>query len=142
MTHQVRFTWARRPSQPTAEAVRQVVRGVLQTQQCPDAEVHVLITDDQQIRDLNQTYRAIDRPTDVLSFPDGDLLPNGRCLLGQIVISLETARRQAERLGHDELRELQELALHGTVHLLGYDHEQDEGTMNELELQLRRELLP
>jgi len=62
-------------------------------------------------------------------------------LLGQIVISLETARRQAERLGHSELRELEELVVHGTVHLMGYDHEQDDGDMNQLEVQLRQDLL-
>ena len=89
----------------------------------------------------NRTYRGREGVTDVLSFPDGDVLPNGRRLLGQIVISLDAARRQAAHLGHSELRELQELVLHGTIHLLGYDHENDDGVMNELELPLRQELL-
>jgi probable rRNA maturation factor len=87
-------------------------------------------------------YRGIDRPTDVLSFPDGDELPSGRHFLGEIMISLDSARRQASELGHDEVRELCELALHGTLHLLGYDHVRDHGEMNEIELNLRRELLP
>ncbi len=142
MTHQVRFTWARRPSQPTAEAVRQVILGVLRHQRHPDSEVHLLLTDDEQLRTLNHTYRSIDRATDVLSFPDGDLLPTGHLLLGEIIISLETARRQAGEMGHSELRELQELALHGTIHLLGFDHEQDQGAMDSLEMLLRQELLP
>lgn len=138
---QVQFSWARRPSQPTAEPLRRVICGVLERLGCRNGEVHVLMTDDQQIQALNREYRNHDCATDVLSFPDGDELPSGLTLLGQIVISLETARRQAEQLGHSELRELEELSVHGTIHLLGYDHDQDEGDMNQLELQLRQELL-
>jgi probable rRNA maturation factor len=107
-----------------------------------DSEVHLLITDDTTVRDLNRHYRGTDRATDVLSFADGDVLPTGRLLLGEVVISLDTARRQAEALGHDEIRELCELALHGTLHLLGYDHERDYGKMKNVELRLRDELLP
>jgi probable rRNA maturation factor len=69
------------------------------------------------------------------------MLPSGQLLLGQIVISLDAARRQAEQLGHSELRELEELALHGTIHLMGYDHVRDDGDMNQLELRLRQDLL-
>jgi probable rRNA maturation factor len=105
------------------------------------SEVHLLITGDDQIRALNRDYLGRDRATDVLSFPDGDPLPTGRRLLGQIVVSLDRARRQAEDSGLDELRELQELVLHGTLHLLGYDHSSDQGEMNRLELRLRGELL-
>jgi probable rRNA maturation factor len=100
-----------------------------------------MITDDARIRDLNNRYRHIDRATDVLSFPDGDELPSGLALLGEIVISLETARRQAAELGHGEVRELSELAMHGVLHLLGYDHENDRGQMNALEIELREEVL-
>jgi probable rRNA maturation factor len=106
-----------------------------------NAEVHLVLTGDQTLRELNCRFRDIDRETDVLSFPDGDQLPSGRRFLGEIVISLDCARRQAEALGHDEVRELCELALHGSLHLLGYDHERDHGDMNEVELKLRRELL-
>lgn len=108
---------------------------------CASAEVHVLVTGDERIRKLNRDFLEIDRPTDVLSFPDGDELPSGRRLLGQIVISLDTARRQADEAGHSENRELVELLLHGTLHLLGYDHSSDQGEMNRLELELREELL-
>jgi probable rRNA maturation factor len=106
-----------------------------------ESEVHVLVTGDGEIRRLNLEYRELDSATDVLSFPDGDLLPSGRVLLGQIVVSLDSARRQAVELGHSELRELEELVLHGTVHLLGYDHVKDQGEMNEIELSLRKGLL-
>ena len=100
-----------------------------------------MITGDETIRNLNRQFRDKDVSTDVLSFPDGDELPTGRVLLGEIAISLDTARRQAETLGHDLRRELCELALHGVLHLVGYDHERDSGKMNRLELKLREELL-
>jgi probable rRNA maturation factor len=107
-----------------------------------ESDVHVLVTGDVQMRRLNRGWRNQDLSTDVLSFPDGDRLPSGRVLLGQIVVSLDAARRQADELGHSELRELEELVLHGTIHLLGYDHERDQGEMDELELKLLEELLP
>jgi probable rRNA maturation factor len=106
-----------------------------------ESEVHVLITGDDEIRRLNGEYRALDEATDVLSFPDGTRLPTGQILLGQIVMSIDSARRQAAAAGHGELRELEELVLHGTLHLLGYDHEKDRGGMNKIELRLRKELL-
>lgn len=107
----------------------------------PESEVHVLVTGDETLHELNRCYRDVDRPTDVLSFPHGDRLPSGRVLLGEIVVSLEAARRQAVDLGHDEVRELEELLLHGTLHLLGHDHELDDGEMDAIELRLREELL-
>ncbi len=105
-----------------------------------DCVLQVVITDDETLQEHNREYRGLDRPTDVLSFPDGDLLPSGRILQGEVVISLDAARRQAEELGHDELRELSELTLHGVLHLVGYDHERDHGEMDDIELQLREEL--
>ena len=138
----VHIRWERRPRQPTADALRGVIRGCLEAHGKADSEVDILITDDNRIRGLNHQYRNIDRPTDVLSFPDGEVLPTGRFLLGEIVISLEAARRQAEELGHGELRELSELVLHGTLHLLGYDHQRDQGEMNNIEIELRERLLP
>jgi probable rRNA maturation factor len=120
-------------------AVVAKVLGVLESGNC---EVHVLITGDEHIRRLNREYRSHDRATDVLSFTDGEQLPSGRRLLGQIVVSLDAAQRQATELGHSELRELEELLLHGTLHLLGYDHLRDQGSMNALEIRLREELFP
>jgi len=118
-----------------------VIFGCLGRLSIENAEVHLVLTGDQTIRELNQRFRDIDRATDVLSFPDGDELPSGRRFLGGGVISLDSARQQAEALDHGEVRELCELALHGTLHLLGYDHLRDHGEMNEIELKLRRELL-
>ena len=137
----VHINWERRPAQPAAEALRRVITGALARLGRTDSEVHVLITGDERIRDLNCRFRNTDRATDVLSFPDGDLLPSGLTLLGEIVISLDTARRQAGELGHGEARELTELALHGLLHLLGYDHDNDRGQMNALEIELREEVL-
>jgi len=138
----VHIRWERRPSKPAAEVLRRVITDCLESLGSKDSEVHVLIAGDDRLRHLNDRYLGRDRPTDVLSFPDGDLLPSGRVLQGEIVISLDAARRQAEELGHDELRELSELVLHGVLHLVGYDHERDRGEMEDLELRLREELLP
>ncbi len=140
--NRVHFRWERRPSQPAAEALRRVVSETLRRLDVSESDVHVLVTGDVQMRRLNRGWRDQDLSTDVLSFPDGDRLPSRRVLLGQIVVSLDAARRQADELGHTELRELEELVLHGTIHLLGYDHERDQGEMDELELKLLEELLP
>ena len=138
----VDIRWERRPSKPAAEILRRVITECLESLGLQGSEVHVLIAGDDRLRRLNDRYLGRDRPTDVLSFPDGDLLPSGRVLQGEVVISLDAARRQAEELGHDELRELSELTLHGVLHLVGYDHERDQGEMDDLEVRLRRELLP
>ncbi len=95
-----------------------------------DFEVSVSFVNDEQIHRLNLKHRNIDRPTDVLSFPlgeDGVYDVNhetGACLLGDIVISLETAYRQAEVYGHSLEREVGFLTVHSMLHLLGYDHEE------------------
>jgi probable rRNA maturation factor len=100
-------------------------------------EVAVLLTGDRRIRTLNARFRHKDRPTDVLSFPG----PGGGEGIGDIVISVETAARNARRFGRSLAAELDVLALHGFIHLLGYDHETDDGTMDRLEARLRRRLL-
>ncbi|ATY84441.1 rRNA maturation RNase YbeY [Kyrpidia spormannii] len=96
------------------------------------AEVSVVLVDDERIHELNRDYRGVDRPTDVLSFAmrEGEGEPvqteEGRELLGDIVISVETAERQANQYGHSLRRELAFLAVHGFLHLLGYDHQSPE----------------
>jgi probable rRNA maturation factor len=99
--------------------------------------VALLLTGDATIRRLNARYRHKDRPTDVLSFPG----PGGDVGLGDIVISVPTAARNARDLGRSLAQELDVLALHGFLHVLGYDHETDDGTMDRLEGRLRRRLL-
>lgn len=137
----VLFTWEKRPATAVAVSLRNLVRRIVEPLLASPAEVHILFTGDTRIRQLNLTYRKLDKPTDVLSFPDGSTLPTGVMLLGQIVVSLETARRQAEELGHPEARELHELVLHGVLHLLGHDHTTDDGEMDAIENELRGELI-
>ncbi len=95
-----------------------------------DAEVSVLLADDQYIRELNKQYRGVDKPTDVLSFAqnEGDPMPGPgeEDLLGDVVISLQTAARQGEEYGHGLRREVAYLTAHGVLHLLGYDHQDEE----------------
>lgn len=138
----VQIRWEQRPSLPVAENLRKLISNCLTVLDREGVEVHLLVTGDDRIRDLNNRYLDRDQATDVLSFPDGDRLPSGRTFLGEIIISVETARRQADALGHSEDREILELALHGLLHLLGYDHERDQGEMIEIELKLREGLFP
>jgi probable rRNA maturation factor len=93
-----------------------------------EAELSILITDDEEIRSLNRDYRSVDSPTDVLSFSqvEGDGPVVGPQLLGDVVISWETAQRQSRELGHAVSEEMKRLLVHGILHLLGYDHEGDE----------------
>ena len=101
-----------------------------------EGEICIELTNDETIHALNRDYRGVDRPTDVLSFPsfEGEALisaPDGH--LGDIMISVDTAARQARELLHSTAREVMFLAIHGTLHVLGYDHmdPSDEEIMTE-----------
>ena len=94
--------------------------------------VTVAVVPDARVRSLNQRYRSTDAATDVLSFPAGE--PGE---LGDVVIAAGVAGRQARQAGHSIAVELRVLALHGLLHLLGYDHEHDDGRMARLERRLR-----
>jgi probable rRNA maturation factor len=95
--------------------------------------VTVAVVPDRRVRELNRRYRRRNAPTDVLSFPADE--PGE---LGDVVIALGVARRQAGAAGHSLGTEFRVLALHGLLHLLGYDHERDTGEMRRLEQRLRR----
>jgi len=95
--------------------------------------ITVSLVTDRRSQELNLTFRGMDKATDVLSFPADE--PG---MLGDVVIARGVARRQANEAGHDVPTELRVLALHGLLHLLGYDHEHDEGRMARLEARLRR----
>lgn len=97
------------------------------------AEVSVLLCGDARMRRLNRTFRAIDRPTDVLSFPSGE---SG--FLGDLAIDVPYAARQARARGHALDREVKVLLAHGVLHLLGHDHETDGGEMFRLQRRLVR----
>jgi probable rRNA maturation factor len=93
------------------------------------------------MRALNRQFRGIDAVTDVLSFPASDESPSSASsvtFLGDIVIAGGAAKRQAKEHGHSLKTEIQTLALHGLLHLLGYDHETDDGRMAREERRLRR----
>lgn len=94
--------------------------------------VTIAVVADSRVRQLNRRYRRTDRSTDVLAFPSGE--PGS---LGDIVIAAGVARRQARMAGHSLQAELRVLALHGLLHLLGYDHERDAGRMARVEARLR-----
>lgn len=99
-------------------------RRLLERLRLRDAELSVLLVSDREMRSLNHRWRGLDRPTDVLAFAQREGAggaPAG--VLGDVVISVDTARRQAADRGHSLLREGDRLLVHGLLHLLGYDHE-------------------
>lgn len=100
-------------------------------------EIVVVLAADEPVRALNARYRGKDTPTDVLSF-EGQGGAEG---LGDVVIGVETAVRNSREHGRTLLQELDVLVLHGFLHVLGHDHETDDGSMERLEQRLRRKLL-
>lgn len=120
----------------SASRLRRVIEGAGRVLEAR-GEVVLVLAGDGTVRRLNARFRGKDRPTDVLSFPG----PGGEEGLGDIVVSVAAAERNARRLGRSLDRELDVLALHGFLHVLGYDHETDDGTMDRLESRLRRRLL-
>ena len=129
------------------EIIEKVCRGVLEAEGCPyEADINVLLADDEHIKELNTKFRFIESTTDVLSFPmvnfeapsqysiledemsDFFFDPiSGELILGDIAISVQKVRSQAEAYGHSQERELAFLVAHSMLHLLGYDHEDDAG---------------
>lgn len=130
---------------PYREIIEQIVLEALDYEECPyEAEVNVILTDNQEIQKINKEYRQIDSPTDVLSFPMVDYqIPSdfdhveeaaedyfnpetGELILGDIIISVDKVKEQAEKYGHSESRELAFLTAHSMLHLCGYDHMEEE----------------
>ena len=113
------------------KAIKDVCVAVMEEEECDfDAEISVTLVDNDTIRSINKEQRDIDRATDVLSFPmlefDEDGISDGELvMLGDIVISMERAREQANEFGHSFLREVAFLTAHSMLHLLGYDHVDD-----------------
>ncbi|HEX6164926.1 MAG TPA: rRNA maturation RNase YbeY [Vicinamibacterales bacterium] len=96
-------------------------------------ELCIALVSDKRMRALNRQFRGKDKVTDVLSFPSGE-----RGFMGDIVIAAAVARKQAAAAGHSVQTEIRILALHGLLHLLGHDHEQDDGKMARIEARLRK----
>ena len=145
MTINIEYETEKKLKIPYEEIINNVVEEAMDYENCPyEAEINVLITDNEDIRQINQEYRNIDSPTDVLSFPmieyespsDFDHLEEeaydsfnpetGELLLGDIVVSVDKVLEQAEKYGHSIERELAFLIAHSMLHLFGYDHMQDE----------------
>ena len=140
------------------DVAKAVGEAVLEAEHCPyAASVNLVLTDNGGIRELNREYRGIDRETDVLSFPNVDFKEagvfdigedrradyfdpdTGELLLGDIMISVDRMKEQAENYGHSELREFAFLVAHSMLHLCGYDHMEPEQA--EVMEQKQREIL-
>lgn len=108
------------------ETVEKVLKSAVKKENLDNVSFNVIIVDNDYIHELNKNYRNIDRETDVITFAledeDTIILPDSERILGDIYISIDKARSQAEEYGHSLLRELSFLAVHGFYHLLGYDH--------------------
>lgn len=117
------------------EGLGRFARELAKAARIPPESFAAVLVSDRRMRDLNRRFRNRAVATDVLSFP----LHEG-AYMGDVIISVETARRQARRLGHGLQQELQLLLLHGVLHLMGYDHETDNGRMTRRESALRRRL--
>jgi probable rRNA maturation factor len=103
--------------------LEQAAQATLDLQSALDADLSIVLVDDEHIRRLNREYREIDAATDVLSFPAGEPDPEtGRLYLGDVILSLPNALAQAHLGGHALEAELQLLVVHGVLHLLGHDH--------------------
>lgn len=145
MTINIEYEAEKKLGIPYEEIIENVVLESLDYVECPyEAEVNVIITDNQEIRAINKEHRQIDAPTDVLSFPlvdyetpaDFDHVEDyvedyfdpdtGELLLGDIVVSVDKVEEQAEKYGHSTTRELAFLIAHSMLHLCGYDHMDDD----------------
>ncbi len=105
-----------------ARLVAKLGNAMLATLSLPDAELSVLLTDDSEIHRLNREHRQKDKPTDVLAFAMDESVPDPAGILGDVVISLDTAERQARSRRRPLLEEVRFLLAHGVLHLVGYDH--------------------
>ncbi|NCO59164.1 rRNA maturation RNase YbeY [bacterium] len=118
--------------------MRRKAAALLDALGCPSKELSILFTDDGHIAKLNGIYRKKEGPTNVLAFPQGspdDLFTD---MLGDVVISVDTAGREAESLGEPFEITIQRLMIHGLLHLLGYDHERSGEAAEEMEKEERR----
>lgn len=155
MSVTIDFETEKRLKLPWEEIIREIIEASIDYEHCPyECELSVLITDNEGIREINQSERGIDAPTDVLSFPmqvypgpadfdsideeDADCFnpDSGELLLGDIVLNQDRIESQAKEYGHEERRELAFLVAHSMLHLFGYDHMED---AERIEMEKRQE---
>ena len=118
---------------------KQTVQVILDALDCPDSELSILIVDDPQIEELNQQYLDRQGPTNVIAFAmrEGDFPDLSPHLLGDVVISTDTAAREAKNAAMSFEQRFNELLVHGILHLLGYDHENNENEARVMEAKSR-----
>lgn len=145
MTIQFDYETDKRPEADYEQVVTDVINQAMDYENCPyEAEINVLLTDNEGIHEINKEYRQVDAPTDVLSFPmveyevpgEFDFLEEqgedcfnpetGELILGDIILSVDKIKEQAYNYGHAEKRELAFLVAHSMLHLFGYDHMEPE----------------
>lgn len=145
MTISIEYEAEKKLDLPYEEIINDIVLASLDYEKCPyEAEVNVILTDNEEIREINREHRGIDAPTDVLSFPlvdydapsDFDHVEEaaedyfnpetGELMLGDVVVSVDKVEQQAKKYGHSQTRELAFLVAHSMLHLCGYDHMEDE----------------
>jgi len=129
------------------DTILQKTKQILNALGCDAHEISLVITDNKQIQQLNKTYRGIDKPTNVLAFPmqEGQFADITPGLLGDVVISCETAQNEADDADITLLERMSQLLIHGILHLMGFDHETgpvNSQKMEEKSLELLRKLEP
>ena len=156
MTISIEYEAEKRLDLPYEEIINDMVLASLDYEECPyEAEVNVILADNEAIQEINREQRGIDAPTDVLSFPMVDYdrpsdfshveqavedyfnPETGELMLGDIVVSVDKVEEQADRYGHSRTRELAFLVAHSMLHLFGYDHMED-GEREQMEERQRR----
>ncbi len=140
---QMRWVWVQRVRnvQIPRDLLETILNRVAERLHVPPQTVTIVLTGDRTIARLKGRFLGQYRPTDVLAFPMQETFPDGETYLGDIVISIPTARRQAAARGHSLVTELAILLVHGFLHLLGYDHATDQGEMVALERTILEDII-
>jgi probable rRNA maturation factor len=117
------------------KTIKHTVQVILDALDCPESEISILIVDDPQTSELNQQYLNREGPTNVIAFAmrEGAYADISPQLLGDVVISIETAYREGQEAGIDPLKRFDQLLVHGILHLFGFDHETDESDAAKME---------
>ena len=124
---------ATHPAMPAK--IEQKAQAILDALECPEKELSISLVEDLEIADLNARYLQREGPTNVIAFPmqEGEFADISPDLLGDVVISVDTAKREGEAAGMDVETRTVELLVHGVLHLMGYDHEHDEEDARRME---------